>query len=453
MAHFSKQEIEEIRQRISALSKKDSDFEEVENLDGEVYFPILKDEDNKRIGFEALLEELKEKGDFSSAGIVDAPELEALIVSINEDQYLVKRDKIEVPKAPNVTESQMFIGSGTVTFSSPVSGATIRYTMEDDVEPEDPTPTTGQIGTSLTLNQSENTPYRTVYIKAIAVKFGLASDVVSREYTIHSKVANVVLGTPSWNEYSESRTLSVACATVGAKIKYTLDGSDPKNSSTAIEIDSNMGSITINRAGTTNIKAFAYIVDWVDSEIATTSVTARQIQAVSISASGNNYSATRAITLSCASSGVEIHYTTNGSTPSASSPLYDAANKPVLSATATVKAIAIRSGWTDSAVASASITVGKPAMHYGYAGVTIDVPGIEALAGYKETSSPAGEYTSTTTVNAYLWICIDPAQTVHSVKSDGFEVKMNDTPVTIGKYKCYRSAKEHRAGTIIYTIA
>ena len=362
MAHFSKQEIEEIRQRISVLSKKDSDFEEVENLDGEVYFPILKDEDNKRIGFDALLEELKEKGDFSSAGIVDAPELEALIVSIDEDQYLVKRDKIEVPKAPNVTASQMFIGSGTVTFSSPVSGATIRYTMEDDVEPEDPTPTKGNIGTTLTISQNNNLILRTVYVKAIATKFGLGSEVVSRVYTVRRKIANV-----------------------------------------------------------------------------------------SISATGNNYSVTRTVSISCSTPGVAIHYTTNGSNPTSSSPVYDASNKPVLNATTTVKAIAILADWENSNIASSSITVGTPAMHYGFAGETIDVAGVEALAGYKETTSPAGEYTSTTSVDAYLWICINPTQTINKVTSSGFDVPMR-AAVTVGKYKCYRSVEEISAGSMTYII-
>ena len=451
MAHFSKQEIEEIIQRISKVSKKDSDFKIVENLDGEVYFPILKDFDNKRVSLETLIEELKSEGGFSDVDITDAPELEALIVKIKEDQYMVKREKIETPTAPSVTESQTFIKSGVVTFSTSIDGAVIRYTFKDASEPSDPTPTSGEIGNTLTLNQLEDYAYRTVYVKAITSKFGLASEIVSCEYIIHSKVANIVFGTPSGNNYSENRTLAISCATSGAKIKYTLDGSDPKTSSSAIVIESNSGSITINRAGTTTIKAYAYKTEWVDTDLATTPVTARQIQNVTLSATGNNYSNTRTITMSCATAGVTIHYTLNGSTPTASSPVYDANNKPVLSATSTVNAIAMISGWTNSAMASASYTVGKPAMHYGYAGATIDVAGVDALAGYKETTTPVEECASTTQVNAYLWICIDPEQTIHSVKSSGINVPM-DSPVSIGKYKCYRSEVEHSAGTITYTI-
>lgn len=67
-------------------------------------------------------------------------------------------------------------------------------------------------------------------------------------------------------------------------------------------------------------------------------------------------SATQAVTLSTATSGAAIHYTTDGTTPDAGSPIYDSSSKPTLSATATVKAIAIMPGYEDSAVSEKTYT-------------------------------------------------------------------------------------------------
>jgi hypothetical protein len=62
--------------------------------------------------------------------------------------------------------------------------------------------------------------------------------------------------------------------------------------------------------------------------------------------------------LQTATTGASIHYTTNGTTPTASSTLYSGAI--TLSSSATIKAIAVKAGFNSSTVASASFTIVAP---------------------------------------------------------------------------------------------
>ncbi|ACU75494.1 coagulation factor 5/8 type domain protein [Catenulispora acidiphila DSM 44928] len=71
---------------------------------------------------------------------------------------------------------------------------------------------------------------------------------------------------------------------------------------------------------------------------------------------GGSYTTAQSVTISDATSGASIRYTLDGSTPTASSTLYSG---PIsVTATTTVSAIAIASGMTNSAVASATYTIG-----------------------------------------------------------------------------------------------
>jgi len=60
------------------------------------------------------------------------------------------------------------------------------------------------------------------------------------------------------------------------------------------------------------------------------------------------YTSDQNLSMTDATSGAAIHYTTNGSTPTTSSPKYTAPLK--ITASTTVKAIAVASGFTNSAV-------------------------------------------------------------------------------------------------------
>src|SRR5258708_10844876 len=72
------------------------------------------------------------------------------------------------------------------------------------------------------------------------------------------------------------------------------------------------------------------------------------------SPAGGTYATAQTVTLSDATSGATIHYTTNGTTPTTSSEVYSG---PItVSATETIEAMAVATGYTRSAVGSATYT-------------------------------------------------------------------------------------------------
>jgi len=77
------------------------------------------------------------------------------------------------------------------------------------------------------------------------------------------------------------------------------------------------------------------------------------------SPAAGTYTSIQSVTLSDSTSGASIYYTTNGTTPTASSTLYSKAIS--VSSTQTIQAIAVASGYSNSTVASVAYTINLPA--------------------------------------------------------------------------------------------
>ena len=161
---------------------------------------------------------------------------------------------------------------------------------------------------------------------------------------------------PSAGTYSSDQSVTITDSTDGATIYYTTTGATPTTSSTKYT-----GAISVAGNGTTlTIKAMAVNGSMTASEVASATyvIDYSKVSTPSFSPSAGTYSSDQSVTISDSTDGATIYYTTDGSTPTASSTKYGGAISVAADGTTvTINAIAVKSGMADSTVATATYVI------------------------------------------------------------------------------------------------
>jgi Chitobiase/beta-hexosaminidase C-terminal domain len=254
------------------------------------------------------------------------------------------------PPPPSVAATPAFSPAGgtyaaaqTVTISDSTAGAAIYYTTDGS------TPTTGstKYTGAITVSATET-------IEAIATASGFTnSAVATASYTINIPTAETPTFSPAAGTYTGAQSVTISDATTGAAIYYTTDGSTPTASSTKYA-----GALTVS--STETISAIAGASGYTNSAVASAAYTINLpiVATPTFTPAAGSYTGAQSVTISDATAGAAIYYTTNGSTPTASSTRYSGAI--TVSATETIEAVATAGGYTNSAVAIAAYTISAP---------------------------------------------------------------------------------------------
>ncbi len=152
--------------------------------------------------------------------------------------------------------------------------------------------------------------------------------------------------------YNNSQMVSITDATPGARIYYTTNGTTPTTSSNVYG-----GPLTIS--STERVQAIAVATNNSPSAVATVLYYIAAATPTFSVASGTYTSAQR-VTITDTTPGAIIHYTTDGTLPGWSSPVYPGTTPIIVSSTETIKAHAVATGYTTSPEGSAKYTIIPP---------------------------------------------------------------------------------------------
>ena len=240
-----------------------------------------------------------------------------------------------------------FSNSVTVTLTCATAGATIRFTLDGSA----PTANSPAYSSPFAVTHTG-----TVKARAFATDY-TDSDVAAASFSIvipPNAVATPTI-TPAAGTYTNTVTVTLACSTAGAKIRYTTNGSEPTATSTPY---TKAFAVT----NTCTIKAKAFKTKMADSVVASAGFTIvtvlPTVATPTIMPTGGTASNSMTVTLSCTTAGAKIHYTTNGSEPTAASLAYTKAL--VITNTCTIKAKAFKTKLADSSTATATFTILLP---------------------------------------------------------------------------------------------
>ncbi len=215
-----------------------------------------------------------------------------------------------------------------------------------------------------------------------------AQDTAVFNWTRENKVDTPAFS-PAPGTYASAQSVAITTSTVGAAVRYTLDGSTPSASSALYS-----GPITVG--STVTIRAIGLKSGLSNSNLASASyIISNKVGAPSFTPVPGTYAGSQNVTLATTTAGATIRYTLDGTTPSATSTLYSGAIA-VTAPGKTIKAIALKAGMTSSTVSTGAYVINQ---------VVVNAPTFSPAAGtYATTQSVA---LSTSTVGASIRYTLD----------------------------------------------
>jgi subtilase family serine protease len=243
-----------------------------------------------------------------------------------------------VPTPTISPSSGTYTTAQSVTISDTLSGATIYFTTNGTI----PTTSSSQYAAPITVSNTE-------LVEAIAVQSGYTnSSVGTASFTISPVIPTPTIS-PAGGTFTTTQSVTIGDSQSGASIYYTTNGSTPTTSST-------LYSGAFNVSSSETVQAIAAQSSYTNSAPASASFTiAPVIPTPTISPSSGTYTTTQTITISESQNGAAIYYTTNGSMPTTSSTHYTGPFSALSSET--IEAIAVETGYTNSSVTTASLTI------------------------------------------------------------------------------------------------
>jgi len=271
--------------------------------------------------------------------ITDAVTIKAIGIKTNYTDSAIMSEaytiaQVATPVANPV--SSAVEDNSTVTLTCGTSGATMYYTTDGS------TPDAGDTQYTVPISITD-----AVTIKAIGIKTNYTdSAIMSEAYTI-LQVATPV-GDLDAGAVEDNSVLTLTCSTSGATMYYTTDGSTPDSGDTQYTTP-----ITITDACT--VKAIGIKANYTDSAIFEAAYTILQVSTPTADPAAGAIAENTPVALSCVTTGAVIHYTTDGSAPTGASTTY---TTPIVVYDAvTIKAIAVKTNYTDSAVLTSAYTI------------------------------------------------------------------------------------------------
>jgi hypothetical protein len=238
---------------------------------------------------------------------------------------------------------------------------------------------------------------------------------------------------PSGGTFSTSQSVAITCDTPGSAIRYTTNGSTP--TATFGSIYTAPVQIDVD----TTLNAIGYVSGMTDSPVATGDFNIK-VDAPDFSPAGGNYTSAQSVTISSTTASASIRYTVDGSTPTSSTgTLY--AGPVSISITTTLRAIAYKSGMTDSDITSDTYninlpdvgtpTFSPPAGTYATAqNISISCPTSGATIRYTQNGSEPTE--SDSTVASGGSVTVSSSQTL---KAKAFKSGMAASNTTSAAYE------------------